>query len=84
METHERYTNVQMLNQETEHWVTLRDVATHVGVATDTLYRWIEQRGLPGVRAGRHWRFKLSEVDAWLSEGGAREVQNDKTKVRSR
>lgn len=78
------YTGVQMTNQETEHWVTLRDVATHVGVTTDTLYRWIEQRGLPGVRAGRHWRFKLTEVDAWLSNGGARAAQQERAEAKSR
>lgn len=52
----------------------------HLGVAKDTIYRWIESRGLPAHRVGRlwkcnrrtlTWKFKLSEVDAWVERGGA-------------
>jgi excisionase family DNA binding protein len=43
----------------------------------DSIYRWLARRGLPGHRVGRVWRFKLSEVDAWVRTGGANE-QPDK------
>lgn len=49
-------------------------VATHVGVAKDTVYRWIETRTLPGHRVGRLWKFKLSEVDDWVRAGHAAEA----------
>jgi excisionase family DNA binding protein len=54
-----------------EPWVSVDDVATHVGVAKDTVYRWIETRTLPGHRVGRLWKFKLSEVDDWVRAGRA-------------
>ncbi|MDA3297938.1 helix-turn-helix domain-containing protein [Pseudomonas aeruginosa] len=28
-------------------WVTAEDVAQHLGVAKDTVYRWRERKGLP-------------------------------------
>ncbi len=57
----------------TEPWVSVEQVAQHLGVAKDTVYRWRELRGLPAHRVGRLWKFKLSEVDDWVRAGGADE-----------
>lgn len=54
-----------------EPWVSVDDVAGHLGVAKDSVYRWIEQKGLPAHRVGRLWKFKLSEIDEWVRAGGA-------------
>lgn len=54
-----------------EPWVSVDDVARHLGVAKDTIYRWIEGRSMPAHRVGRLWKFKLSEVDEWVRAGGA-------------
>ena len=54
-----------------EPWVSGDEIARHLGVAKDTVYRWIETRGLPAHRMGRLWKFKVSEVDAWVEQGGA-------------
>jgi excisionase family DNA binding protein len=51
-----------------ERWVGVNDVAAHLGVAKDSVYRWIEERGLPGHRVGRLFRFKLSEIDEWVRQ----------------
>lgn len=55
----------------TEPWASVEDVAKHLGVAKDSIYRWIDNRGLPAHKIGRLWKFKLSEVDAWVRAGGA-------------
>jgi excisionase family DNA binding protein len=57
----------------TEPWVTALDVAKHLGVAKDTVYRWRERKGLPAHKIGRLWKFQLSEVDEWVRAGGADE-----------
>jgi len=54
-----------------EAWASVEDVAAHLGVARDSVYRWIEGRRLPAHRIGRLWKFKLSEVDDWVRAGGA-------------
>ncbi len=54
-----------------ERWVSVEDVAGHLGVVKDSIYRWIDRRGLPAHRIGRLWKFKLTEVDAWVRAGGA-------------
>ena len=56
-----------------ERWVGVEDVAAHLGVNKDSVYRWIEKMGLPAHRVGRLFRFKLTEVDEWVRAGGANE-----------
>lgn len=57
-----------------EPWVTAEQVAQHLGVVKDSIYRWRENKGLPAHRIGRLWKFKLSEVDDWVRTGGTDEV----------
>lgn len=54
-----------------EPWVSVEDVAAHLGVARDSVYRWVEAGRLPAHKVGRLWKFKLSEVDEWVRKGGA-------------
>lgn len=56
---------------EQEPWASVEDVAKHLGIARDTVYRWIESKALPAHKVGRLWKFKLSQVDAWVEAGGA-------------
>jgi len=58
---------------EPEPWSSVDDVAQHLGVAKDTVYRWIERKSLPAHKIGRLWKFKLSEVDDWVRSGQADE-----------
>ena len=55
----------------TEPWVSVEQVARHLGVAKDSVYRWIDHKGLPAHKIGRLWKFKLTEVDDWVRAGGA-------------
>ncbi len=54
-----------------EPWVSVEDVARHLGISKDTVYRWIEARSLPAHKIGRLWKFKLSDIDEWVRAGGA-------------
>ncbi len=67
----------------TEPWVSVDDVAKHLGVAKDSVYRWIERRGLPAHKIGRLWKFKLTEVDEWVRLGSTGESQHGSPKSSS-
>ncbi len=54
----------------TEPWVSVENIANHLGVAKDSIYRWIENKDLPAHKIGRLWKFKVSEVDEWVRAGG--------------
>lgn len=49
-----------------DRWRSVQEIAKYLGVSTDSVYRWVEQRGLPVHRVGRLLRFKCSEVDEWV------------------
>jgi len=59
-----------------ERWVGVEDVAKHLDVNKDSVYRWIDKMGLPAHRVGRLFRFKISEIDDWVRAGGAGEAGN--------
>lgn len=63
----------------TERWYSVDEIAAHLGIGRETVYRWIEQRGLPAHRIGKFWKLKVSEVDEWVRSGGASDVSNSTT-----
>ena len=56
-----------------EPWVSVEQIAEHLGVTRDSIYRWIDRKHLPAHRVERLWKFKVSEVDEWVRAGGADE-----------
>jgi excisionase family DNA binding protein len=60
---------VQMI----EPWLSVEKIAEHLGVTRDSIYRWIDTKGLPAHKIGRLWKFKVSEVDEWVRRWGARD-----------
>ena len=58
-----------------EPWVSVDQIAEHLGVTRDSIYRWIDRKNLPAHRVGRLWKFQVSEVDEWVRAGVADEEQ---------
>lgn len=67
-----------------EKWVNLEDVAEHLSISQDTVRTWIKEGKLPVYRAGKRYKFKISEVDEWVREGkiqdGPSDTENRKVK----
>lgn len=54
-----------------EPWVSTKEIAEHLGVTMETVRKWIKASTIPCSRMGKLWKFKKSEVDAWVKSGGA-------------
>ena len=54
-------------------WLSVEEIGKYLGVSSDTIYRWIDSRGMPAHRMGRFWKFKKEQVDAWVEAGGAKD-----------
>ena len=52
-------------------WLSVEEIAGHLGISKETVYRWLEQKKIPAHRVGKLWKFKTSEVDAWVVKGDA-------------
>ena len=59
-----------------EPWVSVDQIADHLGVTRNSIYRWIDRKWLPAHRVGRLWKFQRSEVDDWVRTRGADESLN--------
>lgn len=60
---------------EVERWLSVDEIAFHLGISKETVYRWLDKKKIPAHRVGRLWKFKASEVDDWV-------ISNSKTKER--
>ena len=53
-----------------ERWAGVGNVAAHLDIGKDFIYRRVKSCGLSARKAGRLLRFKLSQVDAWVEAAG--------------
>ena len=51
----------------TPAFLTMDEVLGYLRVTSRTIYRLIKTGDLPAVRIGRQWRFRQTDLDAWLS-----------------
>lgn len=61
--------SVEYENMNVEKWVNLEDIADYLSVSQDTIRAWIKEGKLPVYRAGKRYKFKISEVDEWIRKG---------------
>jgi excisionase family DNA binding protein len=54
-----------------DRWLSVEEISKYLGVSSDTVYRWIENRRMPAHRLGRLWKFKRDEIDNWVKAGSA-------------
>lgn len=66
--------------QEQERWLSVEEIAAHLGVNRDTIYKWIERKQMPAHKLGKLWKFKATEVDEWIRQGKAGETDNSSEK----
>lgn len=58
---------------ETDRWLSVEEIAKHLGVSKETIYRWVEKGKIPASKVGRQWKFKMNLVDEWVLSGEASE-----------
>lgn len=59
--------------QTVEPWYSVEQIAQHLGISKETIYRWLEKGKIPAHRIGKLWKFKAAEVDEWVRSGEARD-----------
>ncbi|MBO4973027.1 MAG: helix-turn-helix domain-containing protein [Clostridia bacterium] len=64
---------MQELKNMPERWCSTKEMCEYLGVSRDTLLTWINEKNMPASKVGRSWKFKASEVDAWIKSGNAAE-----------
>ena len=55
---------------QTEGWIGIEKAADYLGVRPATVRSWIRKnKGVPARKIGKQWKFKCSELDAWVKSG---------------
>ena len=52
-------------------WLSLEEIALHLGVKKDTVYKWLAAKKIPAHKVGRLWKFDMTEIDEWVKSGEA-------------
>lgn len=53
-----------------ERYISIDEAAEFLGIKTATLRNWIKKdSGIPAHKIGKLWKFKCSELDAWVQSG---------------
>jgi len=47
--------------------MTLPQLAEYLSLAERTIYLWAQQNRVPAFKLGASWRFKKTDIDAWLA-----------------
>ncbi len=53
----------------------IEDLARYLKLRKQTIYNWLHQRKISGMKIGGVWRFNRKEIDRWLKEQ-SREVKH--------
>jgi len=60
-----------MDDKNIEKWLSLKEITEYLGASRESIFKWIENKGMPAHKLGKLWRFKISEVDEWIRSGEA-------------
>ncbi len=61
-------------NAIAENYISIDEAAEYIGIKTVTLRNWIKKKpDIPAHRVGKLWKFKRSELDAWIASGKSAE-----------
>lgn len=57
------------MNENNEKWIGIEEAAEYMDVTKDTVRNWIKKTDIPAHKIGKLWKFKKSELDAWVKSG---------------
>jgi len=58
-----------MQENNIDSWIGINEAAAYLGVTKDTIRNWIKKSDMPAHKIGKLWKFKRSELDAWVKSG---------------
>ena len=58
-----------MQDNNIDSWIGINEAAAYLGVTKDTIRNWIKKSDMPAHKIGKLWKFKRSELDAWVKSG---------------
>jgi PTS system nitrogen regulatory IIA component len=57
--------------------MSVKEMAEYLNVNISTVYMWSQKGQMPAMKMGKMWRYRRSEIDAWLNERRTPAVERD-------
>ena len=58
------------MSSKAHRWIGIEEAAKYLDVNKDTIRNWIKKNNdIPAHKIGKLWKFKKSELDAWIKSG---------------
>jgi excisionase family DNA binding protein len=48
--------------------LSVEELAVYLGLKKQTIYNWLNQGRIAGIKIGKVWRFEKSDIEKWLRE----------------
>ena len=62
--------NLTEYSKAADNWISIEEAAEYLGISAVTLRGWLNsKKELPARKIGKQWKFKRSDLDAWVNSG---------------
>lgn len=49
-----------------DEMLTIEELASYLKLKPQTIYKWAQSGKIPGAKFGKEWRFRRSQIEAWI------------------
>lgn len=63
-----------------DRWLSVTEIGEYLGIKRDTVYNWINEKGMPAHKVGKLWKFSREEVDNWVRQGSGNKGPSESKK----
>jgi PTS system nitrogen regulatory IIA component len=60
-----------------ERLMSVQETAEYLNVNISTVYMWSQKGQMPAMKIGKMWRYRRSEIDAWLNSRRTPRVERE-------
>lgn len=60
------------------------DLASYLKLEKQTIYNWLHQKRISGIKVGRVWRFDREAVDKWLASRVVKAIPQNERHAKTR
>ena len=64
-----------------EIYLTIEELAEYIKFSVQTIRRWILNREIPYCKIRKMLRFRLSDIEKWIKEGGSMQACDQQTEL---
>ena len=71
--TWEDYMSAQrlQLDKSDTWWLIVDEIAAHLDIKRDTVYKWLIRKQMPRHKLGRLGKYRIQDVDQWVLNGSS-------------